>query len=49
MSKKFDRLKERIAREYEAKGVSPEKANEWATKTAGKVYEEQQAKKGRKE
>lgn len=45
MGKKFERLKERIAREYESKGIPPEKANEWATKTAGKVYEEQQARK----
>lgn len=49
MSKKFDKLAEKISHEYERKGIPPEKAKEWGRETAGKVYEEQQSrKKGKK-
>ena len=40
MSEKFDRLKERVAREYEAKGVSHRTAEEWGEETAAKVARE---------
>ena len=45
MGKKFDRLVERITKEYEAKGYPPEEAKRWGEETAGKVYQEQQARK----
>jgi len=39
MAKKsrFERLAEKIAREYEAKGIPKEKAEEWGRATAAKI------------
>lgn len=37
MGKKFDRLSEHITKEYEAKGVAPEKARYIGRATAGEV------------
>ena len=40
LSKKFDRLKEHVAREYEAKGVPKAEAEAWGAGTAAKVARE---------
>lgn len=49
-NKKFDRLKEHVAREYEAKGIAREKAEEWGAATAAKVAREKaEEKEGKKE
>lgn len=45
MGKKFDRLSEHVAREYEKKGIPREKAEEWGKATAGKVAEEKEEDK----
>lgn len=37
MGKKFDRLKEHIAREYEAKGYGPERAEKIGAAVAARV------------
>ena len=39
-SKRFDRLKDRVAREYEAKGIPKAKAEAWGAGTAAKVARE---------
>lgn len=36
-TKTFDKLADKVTREYEKKGVSPQKAREWGRATAGKV------------
>ena len=41
-SKKFDRLAEKVAREYEKKGVSKATAEKWGRGTAAKVYREKE-------
>jgi hypothetical protein len=46
VSKKFDRLKQHIAREYEAKGIPPEKAEAWGAATAAKIGREKYGKEG---
>ena len=46
---KFDRLKNHIAREYEAKGIPPEKAQAWGAATAGKVAKEKGDEPGKEE
>ena len=45
MGKKFERLEEKIAREYEKKGFSFAKAHEIGRETAAKVYREKIAHK----
>lgn len=45
----FDRLKHHIAREYEAKGIAPEKANAWAAATAAKIGREKYGETGMEE
>ena len=53
----FDRLSSHIAREYEAKGIPKERAEEWGRATAAKVGREklgeagmeQKAEEGREE
>lgn len=40
MGKKFDRLAEHVSREYEAKGIPKEEAEEWGRATAAKVARE---------
>ena len=44
-SKKFDRLSEKVEREYEKKGVSKATAEKWGRATAAKVYREKEAEK----
>ena len=44
MSKKFDRLKNHVAEEYEAKGVSKQTAEAWGAATAAKVAREKEDK-----
>lgn len=44
----FEKLKRHIEEQYEAKGIPKEKAQEWATKTAGKVANEKKAEGGDK-
>ena len=46
MGRKFNKLEERIKREYVVKGVSPKTAEMWAKATAGKVYREQERERG---
>ncbi len=41
MSNKFDRLAEKVAAEYRAKGKPVAEAREWGRETAAKVYREQ--------
>lgn len=43
---RFDRLKEHVAREYEARGIPAEKAEAWGAGTAAKVAREKEAKGG---
>jgi hypothetical protein len=43
MSKRFDRLVQHIRREYEEKGMSPERANAIAEATAGKIAREKES------
>ncbi len=43
---RFDRLKGHIAREYEAKGLSPEKAEAIGAATAAKIGREKYGEKG---
>ena len=40
MSKKFSRLQNHVAKEYEAKGVSKQTAEAWGAATAAKVARE---------
>lgn len=40
---RFDRLARHVAREYEAKGIPAERANEWGRATAAKVHREQES------
>lgn len=49
MSKKFSRLQERVAREYEAKGISKQTAEAWGAATAAKVAREKGDAPGQKE
>jgi hypothetical protein len=42
MPKKFDRLAEKVTREYEKKGVSKATAEKWGRATAAKVYREKE-------
>ena len=44
MSKRFDRLSEKIAREYEKKGYSHATAEKYGRATAGKVAQEKEEK-----
>ena len=44
MSKKFDRLSEKVTREYEKKGVSKATAEKWGRATAAKVKQNQEGK-----
>jgi hypothetical protein len=37
MSKRFDRLREHVAREYEAKGIPKAEAEAWGAGTAAKI------------
>ena len=39
-SKSFDKLKQKVAHEYEKKGISKDKAERWGAGTAEKVKEE---------
>lgn len=39
----FERLKDRVAREYEARGIPRERAEDWGRRTAGKVEAEKKA------
>jgi hypothetical protein len=48
-SRRFDRLKEHVAREYEAKGIPKEKAAAWGAGTAAKVAREKGDAPGGKE
>ena len=41
-SKKFDKLAEKVTREYEKKGVSKQTAEKWGRATAAKVYREKE-------
>lgn len=36
----FERLKDRVAREYEARGIPRERAEDWGRRTAGRVEAE---------
>lgn len=38
--KGFERLREHVEREYEARGIPKEEAEDWARRTAGKVEAE---------
>ncbi len=44
MPKKFDRLKEHVAREYEAKGITHRTAEEWGAGVAANVARAKEAK-----
>lgn len=41
----FDKLREKISAEYEAKGIPPEKAEDWGTRTAAKIAAKKEAQK----
>lgn len=41
-NKRFERLSEKVAREYEKKGVSKATAEKWGRATAAKVYREKE-------
>ncbi len=41
-NKKFDRLADKVSREYEKKGVSPATAEKWGRATAAKVAREKE-------
>jgi hypothetical protein len=43
---RFDRLKENIAHEYEAKGILHKTAEEWGAATAAKIGREKYGKEG---
>ena len=47
MGKKFDRLSEKIAREYEKKGYSHATAKKYGRATAGKVAREKEEEAGK--
>ena len=44
-NKRFDRLSDKVAREYEKKGVSQATAEKWGRATAAKVAREKEANK----
>ena len=43
LGKRFNRLAEKVTREYEKKGYPKEEAETWGKDTAGKVYRDQEA------
>lgn len=45
MGRKFNKLANKVEREYEKKGISAKIAKKWADATAGKVYRERLRKR----
>ena len=44
MPKAFDKLAEKVARQYEKKGIKPTTAEKWGRATAAKVKQNQEGK-----